>query len=76
MSGTRGLVIEKLGESVGNELGKCEGTRLLDLDNPNREHFIGLGGSFPVFRSPCLSFFSFFSPVVGFSEGKPVDRCC
>ena len=41
-----------------------------------REHVVGLGGSFPVFRSPCLSCFSFFSPVVVFSEGKPVDRCC
>ena len=42
--------------TVGNELGKCEGTRLLDLDNPNWEHVGGLGGPFPVFRS-----FSFFS---------------
>ena len=60
-------------DTVGNELGKCEGTRLLDLDNPNWEHVVGLGGRFPVFRSLCLSF---LSSVVVFSDSNPVDWCC
>ena len=57
--------------AISNELGKCEGTRQLDLDNPNWEHVVGLEGSFPVF----LSFLSSLWSIV-FSEGKSVDRCC
>ena len=51
--------------TVGNELGRREGTGLLDLDNPNWEHAVGLGGPFPVFLS--LSFFSFFSLLSSFT---------
>ena len=54
-----GVLHKKQGESVGNELGKREGTGLLNLDNPNWEHVVGLGGPVPVF-SLSLSFFLFF----------------